>query len=426
MSNEKVIDGKASLMLSPYRVLDLSDEKGFLCGKILAELGADVIKIEKPGGEPARSIGPFYHDIPHPEKSLYWFAHNTGKRGITLDIETGDGKEIFMRLVKTADIIVESFAPGYLDSIGLDYAQCAGINRRIIMTSITPFGQRGPFRDFRAYDLQIQAMGGTLFICGFPGEPPISWAGYQAYAHGGLQAAAGTVMALYHREMVGEGQHVDVSIREAMIVLTTTAAPVPNWLEAQVIKQRKGSSLANPASNIVTRAFFPCKDGYVVCTIHMGVMGFSTNALVDWMDEEGMGGNIKEEAGDFSQFGLIEVKQEQIERWEPLIAKFFLTKTKMELLDGALKRRIMLYPVSNMADILTNPQLLSRDYFVEIAHPELGSKITYPGAFFKATETASTLERRAPLVGEHNEEVYVKELGFSEEQLMALKESHVI
>ncbi len=426
MEKGKVTDSQGDTMLNPYRVLDLTDEKGFLCGKILAELGANVIKIEKPGGDVGRNIGPFFHDIPHPEKSLFWFAHNTDKRGITLNIETADGQEIFKKLVKTADVVVESFAPGYLDSISLGYQHCSEINPGLIMTSITPYGQDGPYKDFKAYDLQIQAMGGTLYICGFPGEPPISWGGQQAYAQGGLQAAAGTMMALYHREMAGEGQHVDVSMREAMIVLTTTASPVPNWIEAQTIKQRRGSRLLNPSSAIVSRAFYQCNDGNVAYVLHMGVLGFSTNSLVDWMNEEGMGGNIREEAKDFTKFGLTDVKQEQISRWEQIIAKFFLTKTKKELLEGALKRRIMLYPVSNMADILANPQLMSRDYFVELAHPELGSSITYPGAFFKASETPCRLRHRAPLIGEHNKEIYIEELGFSEEQLVSLKESNII
>ena len=140
---------KQETMLSPYRVLDLTDEKGLLCGKILGDLGADVIKIERPGGDPARNIGPFYHDEPDPEKSLFWFALNTSKRGITLDIEKADGKEIFKKLVKSADFVIESFAPGYLDKLGLGYSELERLNPGIIMVSITPFGQTGPMRTIR-------------------------------------------------------------------------------------------------------------------------------------------------------------------------------------------------------------------------------------------------------------------------------------
>ena len=137
---------KAENMLGPYRVLDMADEKGLLCGKLLGDLGADVVKIEKPGGDPARKLEPFYHDEPDPEKSLFWFALNTSKRGITLDIETADGRGIFKKLVKSADFVIETFPPGYLDGLGLGYPELEKINPGIIMVSITPFGQAGPYK----------------------------------------------------------------------------------------------------------------------------------------------------------------------------------------------------------------------------------------------------------------------------------------
>ena len=141
---------KEGSLLDPYRILDLSDEKGVLCGKVLADLGADVLKIEPPGGDPMRHIGPFYHDTPDPEKSLYWFTFNTSKRSITLDITKSDGQKIFKRLAKTADFVIECFSPGYLDRLGLGYSVLSELNPRLIMTSITPFGQSGPYRDYKA------------------------------------------------------------------------------------------------------------------------------------------------------------------------------------------------------------------------------------------------------------------------------------
>ena len=140
---------KTEYMLAPYRVLDLTDEKGFLCGKILGDLGADVIKVERPGGDPGRTNGPFYHDIPDPEKSLYWFAHNNNKRSITLNIETVDGRELFEKLVGKADIVIESFAPGYMDELGLGYSALSQTKKQVVMTSITPFGQDGPYRNYK-------------------------------------------------------------------------------------------------------------------------------------------------------------------------------------------------------------------------------------------------------------------------------------
>ncbi|MFA7247017.1 MAG: CoA transferase, partial [Dehalococcoidia bacterium] len=137
-------------VLEDIRVLDLTDEKGSLCGRILAEMGADVIKVEKPGGDASRRIGPFYQDKPDPEKSLTWFAYNLNKRGITLDIASNNGWPIFLKLVKKADIVIESFPVGYMQQIGLDYVVLKAMNPRIIMTSITPFGQTGPYKDFIA------------------------------------------------------------------------------------------------------------------------------------------------------------------------------------------------------------------------------------------------------------------------------------
>ena len=201
--------------LSGYRALDLADERGCFCGKILGDFGVDVIKIERPGGDLARNIGPFYHNIPHPEKSLYWFAFNTSKRGITLDIETSTGGEIFLRLVKGAYFVIESYRPRHMQGLGLGYEVLSQINPRIIMTSITPFGQTGPYRDYQATDLILMALSGLMFTTGDPDRPPLRISVPQAYLHGGVNAAVGTLIAHYYRELTGEGQLVDVSIEQS-------------------------------------------------------------------------------------------------------------------------------------------------------------------------------------------------------------------
>ena len=156
---------KSEGSLSPYRVLDLTDEKGFLCGRIFAEQGADVVKIEPPEGDPARKVGPFYQNIPDPEKSLFWFAYNAGKRGITLNINSQEGQDIIKRLVKTADFLVESFTPGYMEGLGLGYRELEKINPRLIMASITPFGQTGPYAHWKGPDIVPWAMGGYMWMC---------------------------------------------------------------------------------------------------------------------------------------------------------------------------------------------------------------------------------------------------------------------
>ncbi len=206
---------QAEGMLSPYRVLDLTDEKGIICGKMLGDLGADVIKVEKPGGDSARNIGPFYHNEVNPEKSLFWFAFNTSKRGITLDIETKKGQGVFKKLVKTADLVLESFPPGYLDKLGLGYSALEKINPRIIMVSITPFGQTGPYKDYKTSDIVAWAIGGRMQTIGDPDRRPLRISHYsQCFVHAGMEASVGALLALHYRDMTGQGQQVDVSTQD--------------------------------------------------------------------------------------------------------------------------------------------------------------------------------------------------------------------
>ncbi|MFC1872028.1 CoA transferase, partial [Chloroflexota bacterium] len=205
-------DKDTNLLLDKYRVLDLTNEDGYLCARILADMGADVIKIEKPGGDAGRRRGPFYHDIPHPEKSLYWFAYNLNKRGITLDIETADGRALFKRLVEKADFVIESFAPGYMDSLGLGYSSLSDINRRLIMTSITPYGQTGPHKDWKSSDIVAMATGGFMAQAGDPDKPPVRISVEQACLHGSSEAALASLIAHNQCQNDGEGQHIDVSI----------------------------------------------------------------------------------------------------------------------------------------------------------------------------------------------------------------------
>ncbi len=195
-------------LLSHYRALDLTDEKGMMCGKILADLGMEVIKVEPPGGDPARNIGPFYHHQPHPEKSLFWFFLNLNKRGITLNLDTEDGRQIFKRLAQKVDLIIESFPVGFLGRLGLSYSDLSQVNRQIILTSITGFGQTGPYKDFKAPDLVVMAMGGEMNLTGDPDRPPLRIGVPQAYLHAGAEAASACLAALWHREMEGEGQYI--------------------------------------------------------------------------------------------------------------------------------------------------------------------------------------------------------------------------
>lgn len=424
----KNLPNKEEGLLSSYRVIDLSDEKGFLCGKILGDFGADVIKIEPPRGDPARSIGPFYKDVPHPEKSLYWLALNTSKRGITLNIETADGREIFKRLVKTADFVVESFEPGYMDSLGLGYLALEKINSNIIMTSITPFGSTGPYAHYKASDMVLWAMGGFMYTCGEPSEPPYRVSIPQSYLQGSLHAAMGSMIALYHREVTGKGQHVDISIQEANLFFTEEAMPVWDLWRVNWERGGPGASLPRPELGpLWLRLLWPCKDGYVNIFLVGGAQAGlvrSSAALVAMANQEGMAEKLKDY--DWSTHDASRISQEERSQIEESIIAFLGTKTKQELYDAALEKGIVLAPLNTIKDIVESPQLAAREYFIEVQHPALGDTITYPGAPVKLSEVPWRISRRAPFIGEHNEEIYEKELGLTKEELGRLKAAKVI
>lgn len=412
-------------MLAPYRVLDLADEKGFLCGKILADLGADVIKVEKPGGEASRNIEPFYHDIPHPEKSLYWFAHNLNKRSVTLDIETADGREIFKRLVRTADIVIECFPPGYMNGLGLGYTALSEIKPSIVVTSISPFGQKGPYRDYRASDLTLTAMGGLLYITGYPEQPPVRVTFPQAWLLAGANAASSTMVALYHSQSTGEGQHVDISIQSSIAWAITNTVPL--WELNNINLKRQGSVLSGRFGTTANqRIIWPCRDGFVAFILFGGSLGLSMGnlQLVAWLEEEGLADDFIS-GFDWASYDMATSTQEEQNHLESYVAKLFAKYTKLELYQQGLQRDIKIFPAYSPKDLTQDPQLKSREFWMQVEHPELADTITYPGVFFRASEAPYRLRHRPPLVGEHNREVY-RELGISNEELMRLKQANVI
>jgi len=416
---------RAKAILGPYRVLDLTDEKGLYCGQLLGSLGADVIKIERPGGDPTRNIGPFFHNIPDPEKSLFWFAFNTNKRGITLDIEAADGRGVFKRLVKTADVVIESFPPGYMDKLGLGYFDLERINPGVIMTSITPFGQTGPYKDYKASDLISWAMGGLLHITGDPEKPPVRISHIPfTFLVASMDGAWGTVAALYWRAESGEGQHVDVSIQDSVVM---TAGPIHERWEVTGQEFQRGSTYERaPDSAVVLRLAWPARDGYVRYRLYPGRFGAAENQrLVAWLDEAGVADNYLRGI-DWPNLAWTHVSREEAERIQDYLARFFKTKTKAELYEEGLRRDIMVQPIGTPADVLSHPQLEARDYWQQLEHPELDTAISYPRRFCLASETACKQWCRAPLIGEHNQEVYELELGLSREEVLILKQRGII
>jgi len=411
-------------LLDALRVLDLTDHKGFFCGKILADLGADVIKIEKPGGDPARHLGPFYGDAPDPEKNLHWFAYNLNKRSITLDIEAAEGKTLFKRLVQGAHIVIESCPVGYLDQLELGYTALSAINPRIILTSITPFGHTGPCKDYKGTDVVCMAMGGLAYITGNAEDSPLRVSFPQSYLLASAEAAAATMIAHYYRETTGLGQHVDVSIQAS--VAGKLANAIPTWELSHAVLKREGSYMFGRGAKLRMRLLWPCKDGYVTFALMGGKLGAKSNEVVArWIVEEGMAPDFFKKI-DWPSLDMAKQTQEDQERLEGVVAKFFAKYTKEEIYRRANKEGVLLCPQSSCKDILENTQLQSRDFWAKVEHPELGAGITYPGPFLKATRTPPVIRRRAPLIGEHNAEVYKGELGLSEQELGTMRRDGVI
>ena len=337
-------------MLAPYRALDLTTERGYLCGRILGDLGADVIKIERPGGDPGQNMGPFYKDIPDPEKSLFRFAFNGNKRGITLDIETIRGREIFKRLIADADFVIESFAPGYMDSLGLGYSELSRINPGIITASITPFGQSGPYRNYKSSDLVDAALSGILYINGDPDRPPVRVSFPQTFHLGAAEAAVGILMALQYRHETGEGQQVETQVQRAGVV---TTFDILSWWEGhKQIRKRRGSVRIIPQSGVKAEQMWRCKDGFVSFFFFGGRMGLTSNqALVKWMENEGQVDDFIREV-DWDKLDWSKVTQDYVDKFQEPVSRFFLAHTKAELLEGAVERGIQIYPLSIAEDML--------------------------------------------------------------------------
>jgi benzylsuccinate CoA-transferase BbsE subunit len=414
---------KKCLVRSP-RVLDLTNMDGYLCGRILADLGADVVKVEKPGGDPGRRIGPFYQQTPNRERSLFWLAYNANKRSVTLNLDSGDGRQILKKLARKADFLIESFPPGYMDELGLGYDTLSEINPHMIYTSITPFGQTGPYKNFKASDLVVMAMSGLLYMTGCPGEAPLRISFPQSFLLAAAHAAAASMIAYFHRETTGRGQHVDVSAREC--VLWEISNAVPSWKLNQKILKRVGSYMSGRWANIKQKLLWKCRDGYVVFYIISGGFGVKTNrGIVAWLQEEGLATELLEGV-DWADFDMSKQTQEMQDQMEAPIAELFSRHTKAELYNEALKRRIMLCPVSTARDIFENAQLQARNFWVEVEHPEIPARISYPGPFAKLSETPLAIARKAPLPGEHNLEIYEKELALCQRDLRFLRQSGII
>lgn len=395
--------------LSDLRVLDLTDLKGALCAKLMGDMGAEVLKIEPPSGDAMRAVGPFLDNLPHPDRSLLFWFYNTSKRGVTLDLHTLAGQDLFKCLVARADVVVESFAPGTLDQLGLGYEALKHVNPHVVLTSITPFGQTGPYREYKSSDTVAEALGGMIYTNGAPEEPPLRGFGLQAYHSAAFFAAIGTMSALWARDAIDEGQWVDVSIQEATVACVEHVSPF--YHQGLGIETRRGSLHWSRYFRVAK-----CKDGYIM---HCALGDWTS--LVEWVKMDDKARDLGDPRWEDIQF-----RKANAEHLFDVLDDWAKDYTIAELMEGAQLRRIPYAMVRPPETLVDDPQLQARGFFPAIEHPELGKTFPYPGGPFFFTKTPWRISRRPPLLGEHNREVYVGELGLSDGQFADLTRQGIV
>lgn len=397
--------------LSGYRVLDLTDSKGAYCTKLLADMGADVIKIEPPCGDLGRKMPPFLNGEPHPEKSFYFLYRNANKRGITLNLESDEGKDILKKLAKSADVLVENFGPGYMDRLGLGYDVLKGINPRLIMTGITEFGLDGPYRDYKGSNIVDFALSGVMITSGYSGKAPTLLPGTPAYDAASVAADIQILAVIYCRDTIGEGQKIDVSVHEA-----ARTGLYPWSVTIYSYSLTPGGPLPMPEGRLGAQIFpvYPCKDGFVRV---VAITPRNWQALVRVL-------------------GSPEVLL--MPEWENFIYRVgnaddlyaimldFTTKfTQIELWEAGFREGVPIAPIYDIPAFVNSADATARKFFIEVDHPVAG-KGQYPGPPYKWTETPASVRQAAPCLGEHNEEIYCGELGLTINDLITLRYAGVL
>jgi CoA:oxalate CoA-transferase len=385
---------------------------GPYCGKLLAELGAEVIKVEPPAsGDDSRYLGPFPGDTPHPERSGLFLFVNLNKRGVTLAPQTSAGRRLLGLLLESADIFLENQPLALVQEVGLDYETLKRQHPRLIVTSVSPYGRSGPYQGYRGYDLTANAMSGLSFGTGHSHREPLTTPLHQASYLAGVGAAFSSIVALLGRDLTGQGQLVDVS--EAQVIGTLlTGYHLPTYIYRGVAGWRSGNRMR---LGLFPNCVLPCKDGYVCIDAPQLEQYQRFLALLgeqDWMqdpryrDRRAMSDQYPEEA-------------------ESLIAPWFMQRTKEEILQLCLEHRIPCVPVKTFDEVLDDPQLTARDYFQEFPHQEAGS-YRYPGPPYRLSESPCQIIRPAPALGQHNEEIFCGELAYRREELAELAKAGII
>jgi benzylsuccinate CoA-transferase BbsE subunit len=386
--------------LKGLRVLDLSGPLGNYAGKLFGDLGADVVLVEPPEGSGLRHRPPYLDDRPGVETSLAFAYHNTSKRSITLDLDRADGQARLRRLVGSADLLIETGRPGLMDERGLGYQDLAALRPSLVMLSITPFGQTGPYAQYQAEDIVALALGGLLSLGGYPDTAPMRVHGDQAVLCASMYGAVAASIALWQAESTGQGDHIDVSMQESVVMALENAVQFYD-LEGTVRKRWAGEQ------RFAGTGVYACRDGFVF--LMAGGIGANRfwDRTLQWFADEGMVGVERLHGPEWQtveHLGSDEAKRIFKEVYDP----WALQRSKAELYHGGQARKIPIAPVSSPADIVENRQLHSRGHFVEVPLAAAGRMLRMPGAPYQLSATPWRVQRPAPRLGEHDVEVWAE------------------
>ena len=402
--------------LEGLRVIDVSSGiPGPWCAKMLGDAGADVIKVETPaGGDESRRTGPFFEDDPHPEKSLLFLYLNCNKRGVTLDIKTHGGRKIFREMIKEADVLVEDSPPGHLDRLGLGYQDLDRINAGLVLTSITPFGQTGPYRDYQGSDLVYYAMSGIQYASGAHDREPLKHGHPQSLYMAGLSAGYVTLAAIYSRLMTGRGQHVDLSIME--VIASHYVDTALRYTYAGLIEKRAPKSDGGSFKGVGFDGIAPVSDGYVSPTIQRGRQQGTFADYAAFLGAPEIADPKFETRGGRNRHAreLDEALLPVLKRWK-----------KVDYFEAAAKDGWIVGLVQTSEELANSRQLYDRGFYAEVEHPVIG-KIKLPGDYLELTQGPWSLRRPAPLLGQHNIDIFCGEMGYSREDLVHMRRTGAI
>jgi crotonobetainyl-CoA:carnitine CoA-transferase CaiB-like acyl-CoA transferase len=396
----------ATRLLPGYRVLDLTSSIGALCGKLLGDLGMDVIKIEPPGGEATRGEPPFAKGHTHPEGSLRFAYLNAGKRSVTLDIGKPHAQKILLDLVERTDVIVEDYSPGYLPSLGIGYEVLLERQKKLILVSVSGFGQDGPYANYKTTDLIGNAMGGLLYISGDPKMTPCNPPETQSFYYASLFASYGVMLALWQRETRGIGAWIDASVQASMALHEHVAFNYS--AEGRVMKRAGSQHQHNAPANL-----FQCKNGWIslfVTQTHWPLL------LKVWPDHD--------PALDDPKWINSNLRRQNADYINAQVTSFTSKFLKEDLAELMQKHGIPGLPVNSPSDFMKDPHIQARGFFTEVSHPVLGS-FAQPGAPFMV-DGQRLPPVPAPLLGQHNKDVLCGELGLTESEVAALAGEKVI